>query len=159
MKNRYIPITIIVAVLCATALVVYLTPSGEQEVPPRVILDNAGGRVIFTHAAHTEDYGFACVDCHHDDIGQEQFISCGSCHPSEFDETFRAEHQNNFENEDACLRCHYDPPQEELAEDNRPDTEFIPTRADAFHAQCMNCHEDMGAGPYGDDTCYDCHAR
>ncbi|GAB7022384.1 hypothetical protein JCM12178A_09420 [Salidesulfovibrio brasiliensis] len=123
-----------------------------------MILDNTGGRVIFTHQAHTEEYGFDCADCHHDGIGQDEPISCGSCHPAAFDETFRAEHQKAFPDEEACLRCHYDVPGEELAEDNRPDTDFIPTRADAFHGQCMTCHEEFG-GPYGDDTCYDCHAE
>ncbi|WP_054649373.1 cytochrome c3 family protein [Salidesulfovibrio brasiliensis] len=158
MKSRYTPLLIILAVLAITAAVGYTLPTEAQDVPPRVILDNTGGRVIFTHQAHTEEYGFDCADCHHDGIGQDEPISCGSCHPAAFDETFRAEHQKAFPDEEACLRCHYDVPGEELAEDNRPDTDFIPTRADAFHGQCMTCHEEFG-GPYGDDTCYDCHAE
>ncbi len=158
MKNRYIPITAIVVVLSIAAAAGFLMPPASQEVPARVVMDNSGGRVIFTHLYHTEDYGFACADCHHDEIGQDTPIACGSCHPPAFDEKFRAEHQKNFPTEEACLRCHYDTPEAPLAEEDKPDTDFIPTRADAFHGQCMSCHEEMG-GPYGDDTCYECHAR
>lgn len=141
-----------------TGVAGYLLAPEKQEVPARIVMDNTGGRVIFTHLAHTDEYGFDCADCHHDEIGQGTPIACGSCHPAEFDATFRAEHQKAFPTEEACLRCHYEQPTSPLAEDNRPDIEDIPTRADAFHGQCMNCHEENG-GPYGDDSCYSCHAR
>lgn len=159
MKNRYIPITLILAVLAGAAVAGFLAPTVAQEVPAREILDNKGGRVIFTHQVHAEDYGFECSDCHHDDIGQETPISCGSCHPRAFDETFRTEHQKAFSTEDACLRCHDDVPEEPtLAEEDRPSIEDIPLRTDAFHRQCMDCHEENG-GPYGSESCYQCHAR
>lgn len=158
MNKRYYLIATIVAVCFITAIVGYTLPTMSQDVPARVILDNTGGRVIFTHQFHAEDYGFECIDCHHDDIEADTFIACGSCHPAEFDDKFRAEHQKNFPNEEACIRCHDDTPTGPLTEDERPDITNIPLRADAFHMQCMNCHEENG-GPYGDDTCYECHAR
>ncbi|QJB57477.1 cytochrome c3 family protein [Pseudodesulfovibrio sp. zrk46] len=158
MQSRYFLISVIVTVLLAVAAAGYLIPVEKQEVQARVVMDNTGGRVIFTHKFHADDYGFDCTDCHHDDIEADTFLSCGSCHPKEFDADFRANHQNNFPSEEACLRCHDDVPTGELAEEDRPDIENIPLRADAFHAQCMDCHEENG-GPYGDDTCYECHAR
>ncbi len=158
MQRRYIPIATIVAIMLAVAVAGYLNPVEEQEVPARVVMDNTGGRVIFNHQFHAEDYGYNCTDCHHDDIESDTFLSCGSCHPSEFNEQFRADHQKAFPTEEACLRCHDDVPEGELAEEDRPDTESIPLRADAFHTQCMDCHEQDG-GPYEEDACYQCHAR
>ncbi|WP_147818662.1 cytochrome c3 family protein [Salidesulfovibrio onnuriiensis] len=159
MKSRYIPITIIVAAFCMAAAAGYVLFPGEaQDVPARVVMENAGGRVLFTHKAHAEEYGFECTDCHHDDLERDTFLSCGSCHPKAFDETFRAEHPKAFPDKEACLRCHDEAPEGPLAEEDRPSTEDIPLRLDAFHGQCMSCHEENG-GPTEDDSCYECHAR
>ncbi|WP_320009347.1 cytochrome c3 family protein [Maridesulfovibrio sp.] len=158
MKNRYIPITLIVAVLAVAAAAGFLFPPAVQESPARVVMDNSGGRVIFAHSVHAEEYGYECSDCHHDDIGQEKPIACGTCHPVAFDAKFRVEHQKNFPSDQACLRCHDEVPSGPLAEEDKPDTSSIPLRAEAFHSQCMGCHESDG-GPYGEDSCYDCHAR
>lgn len=159
MKSRYLPIAAILVVLLGVALVGYVAKPAKSDTPTRVVLDNNGGRVIFTHAAHVEEYGLECADCHHDDIeDQEAPLACGTCHPPAFDADFRAEHQKAFSTEDACLRCHDDTPTVPLDDDNRPYVEDIPTRADAFHQQCMSCHEEYG-GPFGEDSCYQCHAR
>jgi hypothetical protein len=29
----------------------------------------------------------------------------------------------------------------------------------AFHEQCMDCHEREGKGPYGENSCFKCHIR
>lgn len=158
MHKRYFPIATVVAVLLAIAVAGFTAGATEKTTPARVVMDNAGGRVIFSHKFHIEDYGLECTDCHHDDIEAETYLACGSCHPSEFNEAFRTDHPERFPDDEACLRCHYDTPTETLSDDDRPDTDFIPLRADAFHTQCMSCHEENG-GPYGDDSCNDCHAR
>jgi hypothetical protein len=158
LKSRYFIIATIVAVCFATAIAGYVIPADKPDVPTRVIMDNAGGRVIFTHQFHSADYGFDCIDCHHDDTGSDKFLPCGTCHPTEFNEQFRTEHQKRFDSDEACLRCHDDVPTGPLTEDERPDISNIPLRAEAFHTQCMGCHEENG-GPYGDDSCYECHAR
>ncbi|WP_321514672.1 cytochrome c3 family protein [uncultured Pseudodesulfovibrio sp.] len=121
-------------------------------------MDNAGGRVIFAHLTHVKDYGYECADCHHDDIGRAFPVACGNCHPVEFGEKFRSEHGRRFADDIACLRCHVERPSGPLVAEERPIIEDIPLRADAFHQQCMQCHEENG-GPYGDDTCHECHAR
>jgi hypothetical protein len=46
----------------------------------------------------------------------------------------------------SCSECH---PYE--SED-----EYVPKRADAFHAQCIGCHQDYGQGPV---DCGGCHVR
>ncbi|WFS63468.1 cytochrome c3 family protein [Pseudodesulfovibrio thermohalotolerans] len=158
MQSRYFPIAALIAVCVVTAVAGYAISPPDETEPVRVVMDNTGGRVIFTHSTHFDDYGFDCTDCHHDDTGLDTFLPCGSCHPAEFDERFRKEHPNNFPDSEACLRCHDEVPEGPLTEDERPDIANIPLRAEAFHGQCMGCHEENG-GPYGDDSCNECHAR
>lgn len=158
LQRRYIPITSIVAALFAVAIFGYFSSPEAQEVPARIILDNTGGRVIFAHQPHANEYGYDCTDCHHDDIESDTFLSCGSCHPTEFNDAFRATHQANFSTDAACLRCHDETPEGDIAKEDRPDASNIPLRAEAFHEQCMSCHEEDG-GPYAEDSCYQCHAR
>lgn len=158
LQRRYIPIAVIIAVCFVAAIAGYAFTAPDKEAPVRVVMDNTGGRVIFTHMAHAEDYGLECTDCHHDDTGLDTFLPCGSCHPTEFNEEFRTTHPNNFPSEEACLRCHDEVPTGPLAEEDRPLKEDIPLRAEAFHTQCMGCHEEYG-GPTGEDSCYECHAR
>jgi hypothetical protein len=158
LQNRYFIISAVVALLFVGAVVGYAIPEEKQEVPARIILDNTGGRVVFSHRTHADDYGFDCADCHHDGLESGEYLPCGACHPAEFDETFRREHPKAFPDKEACLRCHDEVPNGPLSADERPDIESIPTRGEAFHSLCMNCHEENG-GPYGEDACYQCHAR
>ncbi len=60
-------------------------------------------------------------------------IECLDCH-------------HNIEDDDTynCSACH-----------ETEGDEDMPSRADAFHAQCKGCHEDYGAGPV---ECNSCHA-
>jgi len=114
---------------------------------------------VFSHRMHADDYGFDCADCHHDGMESGNYLPCGSCHPKEFNDEFRKNHQKAFPDKEACKRCHGDIPSGKiLTEDEEPDIESIPTRGEAFHQQCMGCHEENG-GPYGEDSCYECHAR
>jgi hypothetical protein len=63
-------------------------------------------------------------------------IDCGDCHhDSEDDE----------DEQTSCGDCH-EPNSDEDA----------PKRSDAFHMQCIACHEDGDAGPV---KCADCHIR
>ena len=68
---------------------------------------------------------------HESDYG----ISCSDCHHNlEEGET----------NPSLCGECHTPESQDE----------DIPGRADAFHAQCIDCHKEGGAGP---EKCALCH--
>lgn len=148
----------IVALLFVVAVIGYAIPAEQQKVPARAVLDNTGGRVLFSHRKHAEEYASDCTDCHHDGIEGERYLPCGACHPKEFDEDFRRNHQKAFPDKKACLRCHDAVPTGPLPADERPDTASIPTRGDAFHQSCMGCHKENG-GPQGEDACYQCHEK
>jgi predicted CXXCH cytochrome family protein len=63
-------------------------------------------------------------------------VNCSSCHHDlEGDDTGTPE---------ACSACH----------DPAFGDEDMLKRADAFHAQCIGCHQDFGAGP---EDCAGCH--
>ena len=63
-------------------------------------------------------------------------LSCRDCHHNL--------EEGETEEAPACIECHE--PQSEDPE--------IPKRSDAFHQQCMNCHEQIEAGP---QECASCH--
>lgn len=161
MHKRYVPIAVVVAVCIVVAAVGYLLPQDSPDAPTRVVMENSGGRVFFTHQLHAEDLGLACEDCHHDGLVEEgaKPLPCATCHPKEFDDEFRLKHQKSFPSNDYCERCHYTEPSADMPDEDRPDTDMLPLTGDAFHWQCMGCHESMGAGPYGDESCTECHAK
>lgn len=64
-------------------------------------------------------------------------IECDACH-----------HTGDYEI--PCVECH----NAEAAEE-----QGIPNRMEAFHMNCMGCHEEMGAGPYEKDQCNQCHLK
>ncbi len=59
----------------------------------------------------------------------------------------------------SCLDCHHNIEDDEIytCSDCHEPTgdEDMPSRTDAFHAQCQGCHEDAGSGPV---ECNSCHA-
>ncbi|WP_272700735.1 cytochrome c3 family protein [Desulfovibrio sp. Fe33] len=158
MQNRYFTISVVVALLFAGAVAGYAIPAGKTGATSRLILDNTGGRVIFTHEVHAGEYGLDCGDCHHDGVEGQGYRPCGACHPAEFDEGFRVGHAKAFPGREACPRCHGDQPDGQPFPGRVPDMSSLPARGEAFHAQCRGCHEANG-GPFDEDTCYQCHAR
>ncbi len=81
-----------------------------------------------------------CADCH-DDFYEEGMEGCRHCHTRELIPAKGFEPQ-------ACSHCH-----------KRPIDQLVPTTTTAFHKQCMSCHEEYDSGPFGDDTCYQCHMK
>lgn len=249
LQKRYLPITVSVVLLAIIALVGYMMPAASEEMPRRVLFDNTGGKVIFSHLTHDETYGIECATCHHEseDPGKDP-LKCGLCHPPEFTADYITDHPQFFEDEKHCARCHhaefagmqYDhdqhaadynfgsctdchhdtdiepepqacsdchmeqgdemmPSLENAAHEkcaschqmqmdeglqgcsychsmieygesetlpatstcgschDEPVEQLIPTRMNAFHDGCMGCHEGMGAGPYKEDQCNQCH--
>lgn len=158
MSKRYIPITAISITLGILALIGYMLPATVQDVPAKILFENNGGRVIFSHLVHADDYGISCDSCHHEGGDLEDPLACGTCHPREFDDDFLFEHMEYFPDQQACAKCH-EVEDGEVYPDLLMDLEDIPTRTNAFHGQCMDCHEEMDAGPFGENSCYTCHAR
>ena len=64
-------------------------------------------------------------------------ISCGDCH--------HTLSEDEYADAQSCSECH------DLYEGD----EEVLKRADAFHVQCITCHEDFEAGPI---ECTGCHA-
>jgi hypothetical protein len=123
-----------VGVLCYAAFPV--KPPAE---PIRLMYKVTAGKVLFDHNAHTSDtgYGLSCFDCHHHPVDDDSaIIACSECHNVAEGGTLPPE---------KCSECH---DAEEIK-----DTEML-KRSDAFHKGCIECHQDVEAGPV---DCSSCH--
>ena len=131
-------ILLVMGIICYAAF-----PVKAPEVPIRIVFNAVAGNVLFAHQTHASatGYGIACQECHHHPPGDEvEPIACSACHqiPEEGQKAPQA-----------CLDCH------DITEVE--DTEFIKA-SDAFHMQCIGCHEEFGKGPgEGPQHCSACH--
>ena len=103
---------------------------------------------LFDHDTHSYDYGLSCADCHHEmnDFGMNP-SQCTDCHSREGGEMARVAHQS-------CIDCHSGmggPVEQDCSSCHSPRG-----RTDAFHDQCMGCHEHEGKGPV-EANCEACH--
>ncbi len=150
MQKRYLPITVTVVIMAVVALAGYLKPAATEEMPRRVLFDNTGGKVIFSHLAHDKNYGIECATCHHEskDPGKNP-LQCGLCHPPEFTQEYLDEHPQYFSDPQHCARCHH--------------TEFTgmtwkhDEHVENYNAgSCTDCHHDASIEPTP-QSCGDCH--
>ncbi len=103
------------------------------------------GPVKFQHAKHSEDYGAACGDCHHDSdlepiesYDPDEIYSCIECH-----------------DEEGLIRG-------PIAENEASESDLITYRANAIHMQCIGCHRrynDQNHLVQAPESCITCHAR
>ena len=143
-KHRMIMYAV-AAMLLIVAVVSYAAfPKAAPEEPLRMVYPTNAGKVLFDHQAHatSRGYGLSCTDCHHLHFGEElEPVSCSLCHHPVRDGKVPPE---------SCLDCHSD-----AAEFENPETL---KRPDAFHTQCIGCHEQFGKGPpSGAEGCAKCH--
>lgn len=69
-------------------------------------------------------------------------MSCVDCHHTN-------EPDDDVSSIEACGECHLD----------ESEDEDVPKLADAYHAQCRECHEDYGKGPgMSEEACGVCHS-
>ncbi|RWU04061.1 cytochrome C [Pseudodesulfovibrio sp. S3] len=80
----------------------------------------------------------SCANCH-DDMFDKGLSSCKTCHNS----VDMTKYQGDYT---SCSDCH-----------DVEVRELVIPRMNAFHDQCLSCHESMGVGPYGPDECNQCH--
>lgn len=125
---------LLVGIICYAAF-----PAKAKDQPIRIMYKGAAGKVLFDHETHYATAGFAisCEDCHHHyEEDEETKRACGDCHqePAE-DEAFP----------ESCGECH-EPDEIEGTE--------MQKRVDAFHSQCIQCHQEFEAGP---EECAQCH--
>jgi len=107
------------------------------DTPIRIMFKTAAGKIIFDHQSHNADYGIECIDCHHHFEEEETgFRACGDCHVHPDAEPPTA----------VCMECH--------EEDEVDAGEDALKRADAFHNQCIGCHEENDIEPV---QCSGCH--
>ena len=75
------------------------------------------------------------------------------------------DHKAHIDYGDSCTNCHHNLEEGEtnpescgVCHESESQDEDVPGRGDAFHAQCIGCHKDSGAGPgSGDKECGLCH--
>ncbi|WP_319543777.1 cytochrome c3 family protein [uncultured Pseudodesulfovibrio sp.] len=98
-------------------------------------MDGSNSVLNLKEATHTR-----CADCH-DDMYKDGIKGCSNCHTRSVNLPGKLEQKT-------CTTCH-----------ETPVDQLIPTTMNAFHIQCMSCHEEMGKGPFGDEACYQCHMK
>ncbi len=96
---------ILMIVFMISGIICYasFTPPAPDE-PVRIMFQNKGGKVLFTHQVHTEDLGYSCDDCHHE-MEDEDTYSCLGCHEAEGDEDLPSRADSMH---DQCKGCHED---------------------------------------------------
>jgi hypothetical protein len=130
---------LLVGIVCYAAF-----PTEAPDEPIRIMYQTNAGQVLFEHNTHTSPtgYGASCYDCHHHpgEDDESSLVSCGECHQASSEDGSLPE---------SCLDCH----DEEEIEGSE-----VPGRVDAFHQQCIECHEQFEAGPQsGSENCSQCH--
>lgn len=110
-------------ILALAGLAGYYLPDPVEIPSPRILMENLGGRVVFTHKAHSlpgGSYGDnACERCHHElavspaeakAAGSPKTMPCTACHGTADQPDFKESHQNRYRAEDggrSCLSCHH----------------------------------------------------
>ena len=108
MQKRYLPVAIMTGVLSAVALVGYILPVSGEDIPKRMLLPNAGGAVVFSHAGHALDYNIPCQTCHHESTEKRTNVQrCKTCHGVTFDAAFVKTHAASINDNAACVTCHH----------------------------------------------------
>lgn len=108
-----------------------------------------GKRPALSTAVHTR---CATSGCHADLFPADgKMENCSTCHSFvETRTTLRDKGWITINPKFAdCTVCHTQQAVEDL----------IPGRMQAFHASCMGCHEKLGKGPYGQESCNQCHTK
>jgi len=148
LQRRLLPIAVSVGILFVVALVGYLVPAPASSPPVRVLLDNKGGKVIFTHQAHMDAQGKACGTCHHTTGDDPTPPPCATCHVKKFDQAFIDGHQTSMD-EKLCAACHH--PGATIAKFSHENHEN-----DYASGDCRACHHDQSIEPEP-QKCANCH--
>ncbi len=162
-------ICLVIGVFCYSSL-----PAKSPEPPVRLMFKTVGGNVLFDHQAHGDVSGLACEDCHHTYKKGETDVpvSCETCHKADSKFVSALGDNGKFDHEGhsddyglSCNDCHHNYYEEDGGEpqpcsdchESGVVDDYMPGRVQAFHKQCISCHEDNGAAP-GQSDCESCHA-
>lgn len=157
-KNRYTALFIVLGLAAACVGIGLIATPPTPTQPVKLLMPNAGGRVIFNHRQHAEDYGASCSTCHHTRIiatawdrdmhdlhAESMTESCQDCH-----------HDAGIEPEP--MSCYSSGCHKRLLPDGKVDTKSktIPAR-DAVHRRCYSCHAHEDVFNDGLAGCASCH--
>lgn len=113
---RLMILLFLVGVVCYAAF-----PAKALDEPVRVMLQSAAGKVLFDHKIHAgvDDFGFDCIDCHHElEEPEQKAKACGGveCHepagkdPIKREEAFHQQctgcHEEDGTGPVECYDCH-----------------------------------------------------
>lgn len=123
MDKRSRTIAVISCILVIAGLAGYFLPRPIEANPTRLLMENPGGRVVFSHKAHSTPGGaygdLDCAVCHHElKIAPAEshagalpdVMRCTSCHGSAEDPDFIVRHQEEYRargGNAACVSCHH----------------------------------------------------
>lgn len=161
-------------ILTLAGIAGYFMPAPTEATPSRLLMENPGGRVIFTHKAHSTpggSYGdWACADCHHElkaapwKKGEGEtppVMRCTACHGSADNPDFVAQHQKSYAGSGdnrACVSCHH------AAIDRWSDKWSHEDHREYTGEDCAACHHTDGTTPSGREMknirpqrCANCH--
>jgi hypothetical protein len=174
LKNERKLIYVVAIVCLAVGVFCYASPTAAPpDSPVRMMFKSVGGNVLFDHQTHDDSYGLACLDCHHtQEAGStEKPSDCSACHKTDgkyvpaMGESGKFDHDVHSNDLGlACSDCHHDYDESEGGEPqlcsdcHEPggDDDAMLNRKDAFHKQCIGCHEESGNEP-GKNDCAGCH--
>lgn len=157
-KKRYTPLFYALGLALACVIVGALATPPIPAQPVKILMPNAGGRVIFNHRQHAEDYGVSCSTCHHLEISG-----------SSWDRDMHELHAENFAED--CQTCHHTADIEPepmscytagcherlaVAGQEKKKGNAIPAR-DAVHQRCYSCHAHEDTFNEGLAGCASCH--
>lgn len=157
-KNRYTALFIVLGLAAACVGIGIIATPPVPTQPVKLLMPNAGGRVIFNHRQHAEDYGAGCSTCHHTEIiattwdpemhdlhAENLTESCQDCH-----------HDSSIEPEP--MSCYSPGCHERLSASGKVNTKAktIPAR-DAVHQRCYSCHAHEDTFNEGLAGCASCH--
>jgi len=133
----------------------------------------------FEHSSH-QSYTDDCTDCHHGPNIEPEPRACISCHSTEGREDIpnlrdathdccKKCHEDIFDKGfNGCSGCHGKKDMKKgkgaytpclYCHQGNKIKQLIPARKDAFHNQCLGCHQELKKGPFGANSCNKCHFK
>ena len=144
--------TIIALALGIVGTGLYLVPASRDDMPRRILYDNAGGTVVFEHARHVTAVAAPsgqernCAACHHESpVARDKPVACASCHG--------AKNEVAYPSIEQCSKCHNPADMEKKTKDMKPSN---PHTSPHYGNQldCVNCHVQHGETVNFCDQCH-----
>lgn len=156
-KKRYNALFVVLglAALAVAGGTLATPPPPEQLV--KIVMPNAGGRVIFNHRQHAEDYGVSCSSCHHAEISFTEWDrDMHDLHAENFTENCQACHHDS-KIEPEPMSCYSEGCHARLTPSGQVQkSPHLPAR-DAVHSRCASCHAHEDTFKEGLSGCASCH--